>query len=88
MNKLDNNVVIGKDHLREIVREEFDMSLTRMGFDIAAPVESQKDLQFVREWRQSTESVKRKGIATLATICITGICGIIWMGVKTIIKNP
>lgn len=75
-------VMLSTDQLRAIVREEFDHALTRMGFDTSEPVESQKDLQFVREWRTSAEGIKKKTLMTIVTLVVTGAAGLLWAGFK------
>ncbi len=80
-------IMLSSDQLREIVREEFDNALTKMGFDTTEPLESQKDLQFVREWRVSAEGVRKKALTTMAAIFVTGIIGALWLGIKSTFAN-
>ena len=53
-----------------------------LGIDVSDPkslIEFQKDLSQMRGWRESTETIKRKGIATAVTVVVTGLLGWAWM---------
>lgn len=57
-------------------------AMVPLGFDISNPLEMQKDMQHLREWRQSVAAVKRQGIMTAIGILTAGAVGALWMAVK------
>lgn len=71
-----------EQEIRRIVAETVDQTLTRLGVDTHEPLEFQKDLQHLREWRQSVGTIKRQGLITAVGILTAGILGLIWMAVK------
>jgi hypothetical protein len=74
-------------HMGEEIRTKVDEgvsdALTRVGIDMSDPIEVQKDMSFLSDWRKTTKAVKRKGAITAAGILVTGILGAVWLGVKS-----
>lgn len=68
--------------IRKIVAETVKETLTRMGIEADDPFEVQKDMQHLRGWRTSTETVKRQGLLTAVGILTAGVIGLIWMAIK------
>lgn len=64
--------------IRESVREAFLM----LGAKVDDPIEMQKDFQHLREWRATTDSVKRKGLLTIIGVLTTGFLAAAWLGIK------
>ncbi|UTC27986.1 hypothetical protein [Stenotrophomonas phage A1432] len=64
--------------IRESVREAFLM----LGIKVDDPIEVQKDFQHLREWRNTTDAVKRKGLLTIIGILTTGFLAALWLGIK------
>lgn len=64
--------------IREAVRETFLM----LGVKVDDPIEVQKDFQHLREWRNTTESIKSKGLLTVMGILVSGMLAAIWVGIK------
>lgn len=71
------------DKMRAVARMTVDELLIRMGIDVSDPIEMQKDFQHLRDWRTSTESIKKKSVLTLVGILITGMAGALWLGFKS-----
>lgn len=69
--------------IRRIVSETVKETFMRLGIDSEDPIEFQKDMQHVRSWRTSVETVKRQGIMTAIGIITAGFLGAIWMAVKS-----
>ena len=67
--------------IREAVRETFLM----LGVKVDDPIEVQKDFQHLREWRNTTESIKSKGLLTLVGIAGAGLVAAFWLGFKELI---
>ena len=68
--------------IRRIVAETVDQTLTRLGVDTEDPLEFQRDLQHLREWRKSVATVKRQSLVTAVGVITIGILGLIWLAIK------
>ena len=77
-------VTLTKEELRELIRQTVTEALTRLGMDTSHPLEVQRDFQFVRDWRTTTESVKGKAILAAVGITVIGILSLVWLGIKSI----
>lgn len=85
MGKIDGEVdaiTLTHGELRELTRTLVQETLTQLGVEHNNPLEMQKDFQHLREWRESTDAIKRKGMMTLVGIATTAIIGAIALGVK------
>lgn len=65
--------------IRKIVAETVDQTLTRLGVDTDNPIELQRDLQHLRDWRLSVAAIKRQGLITAVGVITVGILGLLWM---------
>ena len=63
---------------REVLRELF----VALGVDIDDPTEVQKDMAFIRDWRESSEAIKRQGVVALAIAFVIGLAGLVWAALK------
>ena len=72
--------------MREIARhaakEAVEATFTKLGFDIHEPTAMQADMLFIRNWRMAQRQVRKVSIGTAAGIVVTGVCAMIWMGIK------
>lgn len=50
--------------------------------------EFQADMAHIRRWRKSMEAVQSKGLLTVVGILVTGVLGLIVMGIKGWVKLP
>lgn len=69
--------------IRETVRETFLM----LGVKIDDPIEVQKDFQHLRDWRQTTESIKSKGMLTMTGVLLSGLLAAAWVGIKEFLNK-
>lgn len=69
--------------IREAVRETFLM----LGVKVDDPIEVQKDFQHLREWRNTTESIKSKGLLTVMGILVSGMLAALWVGIKEFVDK-
>lgn len=69
---------IAKQAAKEAVKEVF---LT-LGIETDDALEVQKDMQHLREWRESAATVKRQSLLTAIGILTAGVLGLVWMAVK------
>lgn len=71
----------------EASRKVIQETLLALGINKDQPLELQKDMSFLRDWRTASDEVKKKSIMTIVGILITGALGILWLGLKvTIIR--
>lgn len=68
--------------IRRVVAETVDQTLTRLGVDTSDPLEFQRDMQHLREWRESINTVKRQSLITAIGIITAGVLGLIWLAIK------
>ncbi|MGI6854449.1 hypothetical protein [Mesorhizobium sp. 1B3] len=68
--------------IRKIVAETVAETLVKLGIDSTDPIELQRDMQHLRAWRESVETVKKQGIITAVGIIIAGVIGMIWVSIK------
>jgi hypothetical protein len=78
----DPTITLTEAQFREMITETVQATLTSIGIDAADPLVMQKDFAWLREWRESSEEVKRKGLLALVTLAVTGLAGAVWVGVK------
>ncbi len=71
-----------ENEIRRIVAETVDQTLTRLGVDTENPLEFQRDLSHLREWRKSVATIKRQSLITAVGVIIAGVLGLIWLGIK------
>ncbi|MBW3099276.1 hypothetical protein [Pseudohoeflea coraliihabitans] len=67
------------DEVRKIVADTVAETLIRLGIDAHDPKEMQADMQHLRNWRQSVNTVKRQSLLTAVGVVTTGILGLIYM---------
>lgn len=68
--------------LKKIVAEAVAETLLKLGIDASDPIELQKDMQHLREWRESVATVKRQSLITAIGILTVGILGLIWAALR------
>jgi hypothetical protein len=78
-----DKVTMTQQELKELVSEAVTETLTKLGVDTTNPVEMQRDFQHLREWRQTTSSLKRHGMLTLLGIFIAGAVAALWLGFQS-----
>lgn len=57
-------------------------TLIQLGVDGSRPIEVQEDFHFLRNLRESSEEMKKKGILVAVTTIITALLGLVWLGFK------
>ena len=68
--------------VKKIVAETVSETLLKLGIDASDPIELQKDMQHLRQWRESIASVKRQSIITAVGVITLGALGLLWTAVK------
>jgi hypothetical protein len=67
----------------EVVLRTISTILTSFGIEEEDRIELKADFQHLRRWRKASEQVERAGWKAIATVIVTGICGLIWLGIQT-----
>lgn len=70
------------EEARVIIRETVRESFLLLGVKLDDPIEVQKDFQHLREWRQTSESIKKKGMLAATGIIVSGLLAAVWIGIK------
>lgn len=73
---------MNETELKKIVAEAVAETLLKLGIDASDPVELQKDMAHLREWRESVGTIKRQSLITAIGIVTVGILGLIWAALK------
>ncbi|SCM71470.1 hypothetical protein KL86PLE_100222 [uncultured Pleomorphomonas sp.] len=66
---------------KEAVAEVF----LALGISIESPdavIEAQADFRFTRDFRKSTDAVKRQGLLTMTILLVSGFAGLVWMAIR------
>lgn len=71
-----------KEELRILISDSVKQTLIQLGIASTDPIEMQKDMLHLREWRKSMDSIKSKSVLTLITIAVTGSAAAFWIGIK------
>lgn len=82
MSNSNDHIHCTPDELRDIISATVKQTLLTLGIDMSDPIKLQKDFQHLREWRESTETLKKNGMIAMITIVIAGAATAFWMGVK------
>lgn len=70
------------DDIDEVSLKTISTILTSFGIEDEDRVELRADFQHLRRWRKASEQVERAGWRAIATVLITGVCGLIWLGLQ------
>lgn len=73
-----------EDELKKVMSTTIEETLLKLGIPVGDPIETQKDMHFVRSWRTSSEAMKKQTFLSLVVLATTGTIGLIW----TFIKSP
>ena len=82
MTNSSDHIQCTPDELREIISSTVKQTLLTLGMDTTDPIKLQRDFQHLREWRESTEILKKNGMIAIITIVVAGAATAFWMGVK------
>lgn len=83
--ELEAGVAIDEDALQRVVHASVTETLTSLGLQPEDPRAMQRDLQFLRELRETTESIRRKGILVLVTTLIAAGLAALWAGIRALL---
>jgi len=80
--ELQNHPVLTRDDVTDVVAEAVKQTLLQLGVDFSQPIEMQRDFQHLRQWRRAGEELRSKGMLAILTIFLTGVVGLIVVGLK------
>lgn len=83
----DKSIAMSEKELRDLVSSTVKDTLLSLGIDNGSPIEMQKDFQHLREWREATDSAKKRGLFVVISILVTSMLGAIVMGIKSYLGN-
>jgi hypothetical protein len=66
----------------EVVLRTISTILTSFGIEEEDRIELRRDFDHLRRWRKASEQIERAGWKAIATVLVTGICGMIWLGIQ------
>jgi hypothetical protein len=66
----------------EVVLRTISTILTSFGIDEEDRIELRRDFDHLRRWRKASEQIERAGWRAVITVLVTGLCGLIWLGVQ------
>lgn len=70
-----------------VVEKTVRETLLTMGIDTSDPIEMQRDFQALRDWRNSLNAIRSKGLMTLVGAVVLGAAGLIWVGIKHVFNG-
>lgn len=59
--------------------------LLTLGVDLNDPLETQKDMAYLRTWRTGTQRLGWKTVTAIVTVTVGGTATAIWMGIKSLL---
>lgn len=77
-----NHTCFTDEELKSLIRETVQATLLSMGLDHTDPMEYQRDLQFLRDWRKSSVAIKTAVYGTIVTTLISGLIGLVWLALN------
>lgn len=78
-------ITLTETQVRTIIKQSVHETLLSFGINPKEPVQLQKDFSFLREWRVTTDTVKKRGLFTMIGILVAGGLTLLWMGIKSIL---
>lgn len=83
--ELEAGVHIDETELRRVVQSAVTETLTSLGLQPEDPKAMQRDMQFLRELRETAEAVRRKGILVLVGALIAAGLAALLAGIKALL---
>jgi len=82
----EKKITLSETEVKALMKEAVEETLTGLGFDTKHPLAVQRDLQYLRDWRHTTESIRGKAVLVAVGIAVVGLCSILWLGFKALIN--
>lgn len=68
-------------------RQAVEETFIRLGIDPTDPIEAQRDMQHLREWRLAVAAIKSKGMLALLGILVSGLAAAVWLGFRELLSR-
>lgn len=85
MNGTPGTITLTHEQLQTLVRETVQQTVNetfiRLGVQADNPIEMQKDFQHLRDWRQTTDSMKSKALLAAVGLVVSGGMAAVWIGI-------
>jgi uncharacterized protein involved in exopolysaccharide biosynthesis len=75
-------VSLHRAEVNQVVAEAVKQTLIQLGVDTSDPLAMQRDFQHLRQWRQSGDSLRDKGMLAILGIFLSGLAALLVMGVR------
>lgn len=73
---------MNEQEAKRLIVATVEETLTKIGIDHEDPIEMQKDFQHLREWREASAAIKKKGMLTAVGVIITGVLAAVWLVIR------
>jgi len=80
----EKKITLSESEIKALMKEAVMETMTGMGFDTEHPLDVQRDLQYLRDWRLTTETIRGKAILAAVGISVIGLCSVLWLGLKAL----
>lgn len=80
-------VTMSENELRDLVKDVVNTTLTTLGIAHEDPIETQKDMQYMRSSREASEAIKSKTWMVLVGLAVVGLVNIAIQGLKEYFKT-
>lgn len=84
---VERSIIMSESEIRLLVQQSVTVTLTSLGITHNDPNAMQRDFQYLRDSRETSEAVKKKAWLTLIGTFIVGIISLVTMGLKEYFKN-
>ncbi len=71
-----HEITMTEEELKKVITDTVKDTLTNIGCQTDDPIEMQKDFAHLREWRNSTDAIKKKGLLAAVGFVIVSILGL------------
>lgn len=80
--------VLCREELRDLMHDACVDAMSTLGIDARNPLDFQRDMQFVRELRLTSEKIRSKALLTLVAALVTALLSAVFLGVKALLHQP
>lgn len=74
---------VGSEKFHDAMQKSTDRTLERLGIDTLDPEAMRRDMIHLRTWREFMEFASKKGVGTAISWLVTGVLGLLVLGVMT-----
>lgn len=77
--------VLSREQLRELMHDACVDAMSTLGIDARNPLDFQRDMQFVRELRLTSEKIRSKALLTVVGVLVAALLGALWLGIRSLL---